>query len=549
MPFFSKLHCLFAIVAVALFPAILEAQSQSSARGNSPANTFRIAGTVVSKTDGHPLAGARVMLTSVKNRQKRQSVATGEDGKFDFTGVPAGKYSLAGARRGFITAGYDQHDQYASAIVTGAGIDTENLVLKLAPDAIISGRVLDETGEPVRNANVTLYFDDHQEGLHQIHTNRGAQTDDLGAFEMPSLTPGTYYLSVTATPWYAVHPERNSPQSQSAVDPALDVSYPVTYYSDVTDADSATPIVIHGGEHLQFDVHLSPSPSLHILVHVPVTRNGQMDFPQLEQVVFGDSVPTQNTGARMVVPGTWEISGIPAGHYNIHLNGPSANAEISGIDLSSNSQELDASAGEALCTVKMSVARPDSTNTPGFLVALRSKNRTFPGFFQGESKDEVHFQNVPAGRYEVVISGPGRQYSIAQLSAEGADVSGHTVTLGPGATASLSLAVSLGGAEVEGVAKREGKGFSGAMIVLVPNNPGVNLDLFRRDQSDLDGTFVFHNVAPGTYTVVAIEDGWDLDWSQPEIIASYAKRGVPLRISEKSGQTLQLPASVEVQPK
>jgi hypothetical protein len=37
-------------------------------------------------------------------------------------------------------------------------------------------------------------------------------------------------------------------------------------------------------------------------------------------------------------------------------------------------------------------------------------------------------------------------------------------------------------------------------------------DLFRRDQSDLDGTFSLHGVIPGTYTVVAIDNGWDLDW-------------------------------------
>ena len=87
------------------------------------------------------------------------------------------------------------------------------------------------------------------------------------------------------------------------------------------------------------------------------------------------------------------------------------------------------------------------------------------------------------------------------------------------------------------------------MVVLVPKNPEGNHDLFRRDQSDLDGTFVFHHVVAGTYNVVAIENGWDLDWAQPEIIAAYARRGVPLLVTDKADQDLTLPRAVEVQPK
>ncbi len=49
------------------------------------------------------------------------------------------------------------------------------------------------------------------------------------------------------------------------------------------------------------------------------------------------------------------------------------------------------------------------------------------------------------------------------------------------------------------------------MIALVPRDPDADRELFRRDQSDLDGTFSLGNVIPGEYTVVAIENGWDLN--------------------------------------
>jgi hypothetical protein len=87
------------------------------------------------------------------------------------------------------------------------------------------------------------------------------------------------------------------------------------------------------------------------------------------------------------------------------------------------------------------------------------------------------------------------------------------------------------------------------MIVLVPKNPDVNHDLFRRDQSDLDGTFVFHGVVPGSYTILAIENGWDLDWSQPGVIAAYRKHGQTIEVGDQVRQPLNLADAVEVQSK
>ncbi len=133
-------------------------QAACAAQSSADTGTFRIAGTVVSKADGHHLPNARVTLRNVKNPQKPAFVITGDDGRFEFTGLAAGKYSITGAKRGFIPASYDQHEMFSTAIVTGAEIDTENLALKLAPDAVISGRVLDEAGEPVRRAMVTIYM-------------------------------------------------------------------------------------------------------------------------------------------------------------------------------------------------------------------------------------------------------------------------------------------------------------------------------------------------------------------------------------------------------
>jgi hypothetical protein len=47
------------------------------------------------------------------------------------------------------------------------------------------------------------------------------------------------------------------------------------------------------------------------------------------------------------------------------------------------------------------------------------------------------------------------------------------------------------------------------------------LALFRRDQSDTDGTFSLRDVLPGRYKIVAIENGWDLEWGNTEILKTH----------------------------
>ena len=126
---------------------------------------------------------------------------TNENGGFEFGQVPPGKYSLEGATRGYLTAAYEQHEQFSTAIVTGAELDTTKLVLRLTPMASIEGRVIDEAGDAVRRAQVTLYRESHGSGITRTTPINNDLTDDLGTFEFAALAPGKYYVAVSAKPW------------------------------------------------------------------------------------------------------------------------------------------------------------------------------------------------------------------------------------------------------------------------------------------------------------------------------------------------------------
>jgi len=84
-------------------------------------------------------------------------------------------------------------------------------------------------------------------------------------------------------------------------------------------------------------------------------------------------------------------------------------------------------------------------------------------------------------------------------------------------------------------------------VVLVPDNLNAHADLFRRDQTDFDGTFTLNEVVPGDYALVAIENGWDLEWSRPDVLALYLKQGRKIRVTAGSNGSIKIEEPVAVQ--
>src|SRR6266849_5661843 len=533
-------RCLVALFAsyVALFgPA--HAQMANPDRTPIPSGPYRIAGTVVNAKAGGPLARSRVTIADAKNRQSVQSVITSDDGRFEFH-VPAGKYSLGGAKRGFITASYNQHDQFSTAIVTGADLDTENLALRLAPNAVLTGKVLDEFQEPVRNAQITVYRENHFQGVSRISHYRGAMTDDQGRYEVTPLDEGTYFVSAKASPWYAVHPTSNGegaaspPSPASQVDPSLDVAYPIMYYGDATEAEDAAPIPVRGGDRLEADIHLNPAPSLHLIVHVPEDNTRGMTFPVLQKPAFDGVEQVENTNIQNLAPGGYELSGVAAGRYTVRM--PDSSGQLQEpTEVNLNGGELDVSSARSTSKIKTTVQIKGG--------ALN--------FTQVDAKGEANFEDVIPGNYEIVAFAPQQRqaYAVVRIASEAGTTSGHALNVPPGVSLTVSLSLVAGSVTVEGFAKRAGKGASGAMIILVPKNPGANHDRFRRDQSDLDGSFSLPNVLPGSYTIIAIENGWDIDWSEPAVLERYLKHGQTIEIGVRSATPMHLPGAVEVRAK
>jgi hypothetical protein len=175
-----------------IFPhPMIRAQNVLVAPGSTSAATYKISGTIVSALDGTPLGLARVSLADAKNRDQSVWMITSENGHFEFSSIPAGKFSLEGGKKGFLSATYQQHEQFSTAIVTGAGLNTENLILRLSPLSMLSGKIVDESGDPVRTARVVVYVESHNAGVNRIRPACYDETDDQGYYECRRWLRGT----------------------------------------------------------------------------------------------------------------------------------------------------------------------------------------------------------------------------------------------------------------------------------------------------------------------------------------------------------------------
>lgn len=514
---------------------------------------YRIAGKIVNATTGEPVRHASVAVLSEEDSHTVASVESDGEGHFSLERLPAAKYQLTASKRGFRTAFFDEHDEYNSAVVTGPDQDTEHLTFRLTSGGVIRGVVLADGGDPVENARILLFLKSHdgRPGARIAQTD-SANTDDTGAYEFNDLAAGQYLLAVSAEPWYAMHrnPETQRKRTVGAADPsaALDVAYPVTYFDSTTDEASATRIDLAGGSRVEADINLHAVPAIHIQVDAPPKQDGATARAELRQTVFGTVIGAQSTGfldpSGSAPP---EFDGVAPGHYELASGDPPRVVELD----ASASMQVDPSLGAATvsvhgmlqneagvpltddCNLSLQPVDPERQKDPIQTTCMRG------GF---------RFSAVPAGEWQLSAESGGRQLPIAFITAEGHARRGNAFKVAD-QPLSIQVAVAQGATRVEGFAKRDGKGVSGAMVVLVPSGASSLTGLYRRDQSDSDGSFSLRDVAPGRYTVVAIEDGWQLDWADPRTMSRYLPGGIPVTVTDKSGKALTLTNPVPVEPR
>jgi hypothetical protein len=529
--------------------ALLTESPQKQSTPQQAAPTFRVAGIIVDATSALPIPHAEVSLSAEDSED--EVVFSGEDGRFVFTSIAAGRYPLAAYAHRYIHESFNQHGTLSTAILVGPGLDTEHIIFRLHRQAVITGRIYDEHGEAVRSAQVFL-FGSH--GVREKLMFAGAPPNELGEYRFAAVPAGKYAIAVSAHPWYQrsqlryASPQdaqqqstiyagnsvrRSGASSNPPTDPALDMVYPTTFYPGVTDEHAASEIAVVPGDTVQADVQLQAVPSVHVRVrHVsgddpsPAFNVSQMLFDSL-------SLPVSVAFAE-VAPGEFEVSGLPPGSFSLRIvsgNESESNSSIPLVNLL-DGQSLDLSSTSSFASLSGRVTFPRGEGVPArtyvFLFNEQLQDISIPV----EKDGSFSMPSVPLGSYKIAVNMNVPLSTFVDVtSAAGAATDGRTVTLSSAGDAQLNIRVSHGVAQLSGFARLNNQPCPGVMVLLVPAS-GRNLDDdVRIDQSDSDGSFSFLRVRPGNYFVLAIDNAWDLNYDNAPDLAPYLPKAVPIQLA------------------
>ena len=143
---------------------------------------------MVNALTNEPLKKAQVTL-EFWTREHNYALLTDAEGKFRFEGIDPGEYQIDVERQGFL----DDSDTDDFEVAPGEHV--KDMLIKLTPQGVIDGHVVDEDGDPVPSLQVHAVRTIHAGG-RAIALDTGAGiTNNEGYFLVSGLKAGRYYLS------------------------------------------------------------------------------------------------------------------------------------------------------------------------------------------------------------------------------------------------------------------------------------------------------------------------------------------------------------------
>lgn len=509
------------------------------------ASGYRIAGVVVNSATRQPVSGARVTIAPVEHRDQRIPFVTGQDGRFVFAGMPPGKYELMGERRGFLPGSYGQRGGFASAIVAGPDQQTGALTLLLAPPGVISGKVVDDAGEPVAQATVELLRSDVVSGRRRLETIAVTHTDDAGAYRFASLGEGSYYLAVSGYPWFT---KFNETYGDAAPRNMTHAGYGIRYYPNAGDPAAAAPLLLKAGQEVTADFALLQVAAASLQVNVEQAEELTKQFRLTASGIGGEPVVVREASQEGNSCNFWAL---PPGHYILRVEAKDANHSWyarESLDVGAADMEIDVNLLEAP-SIKGTIALEGGGPLPPDITAalLDTEGNGSVGLPVGAG-GRFSAPTVAPQRYRVLVTGPDGYY-LKAWSVEGGRREGEILDIAEGSAVRLNLIAAKDAGRANGTVYRDGRPLPGALVVLVPVGPGMPQEP-RAVESDSDGSYAFSGLPPGAYAVFAVAEGADLEYANPAAIRPYLGSAEKIRVAPAgvSTQRLDVPGATASRP-
>jgi hypothetical protein len=510
-----------------------------------------VTGTVLNAATDEPVPRALVTLHAAAAR----TTFSDNNGAFSIEGVPEGRFTITAEKPGFFNQQERESGGRRRPQLIQTGPDMEAVALRLAPEAVIYGRLLDANEQPIESVSVRLFRSVARNGVLRWESRGYTSSDEDGAFRLPNLQPGRYYLSAG--------PEVSRDNSAFTQPEKPRTGWPGLYYPGVPDLASAAPIRLGAGQQVEADLTMNRVPLYAVAGMVSGVVPGQ---PVSLQVLSpsGDALPVATQFSSET--GTFDIR-LPAGMYRLRAMGQageqqlradtriSVNKDITQLHLAlqpaaiipihARMENRAQDSGQRSPAVLARSIGTEFGDIPPLSVQLISSE---PGGTDAYSivqetkgNRSLVLQGIEPGRYSTLISPHGGWY-VESATCGSTNLLNEDLVIAGGGGCSMELLLRNDSGMIS-LSVKTSQPNIGGMALLVPVRGRAAPRTIPFNSSAKSGELWANmNVAPGEYMVYAFDSIDGIEYSNPEALRPYTSQATPVTISP--GETTKVTAQL-----
>jgi hypothetical protein len=476
-----------------------------------------VQGVTLNSLTHEPIPGVHLSLiaATMNGVTAAYGAISDREGHFSIATIRPGTYIILPERAGFLFTSKATMVPVQSLTIR-AGQQLTDLKLELTPRAVLSGRVVDDHGDPVQDVIVNTVPIDEKDQPRLLMQSTTTPTDDRGEFRIATI-PGRYYVH-TSNP-----PRGNGGNEKPEVRDGVELA-PLrsTYYPSSIDKSRATPVEALGGKETGgIEIRLSRQAGISISGIVrgitdPSNRPSVIDQwgATAQTIRSGNSVSTDAEGRFVIRDAQAGFHRLSAIWYSkpqmasAPLEVQVANADVANI-------ELTLAPTAEITGVVEAEGDPPGVDPPKRNVRLEIINGM--GMMQPyggstDSKGGFSLSGLTPSKYRVRVTPLPDNGYVKKVVVDDSELSDGVLDMSRGAPPSrIKVTIASDGAQLTGHVLDETGSNNAFSVVLIAPVPLPKETPEQVAQTQPDGTYSFKSLRPGKYRIVAIDPLRNLD--------------------------------------
>ena len=169
--------------------AVAQVAGSSAAK---PIGRATIDGIVTKEPGSEPVKKVLVELIAENQAEGGDYTAvSGADGTFHIEGIVPGRYHMFAERTGLLEVDKHRARSDGRVLTLTAGQEVKDVLIHVQAAAVVRGRVTDEDGDPLPNAQVAVLRQTFVSGRSRWDQAGAERTNDLGEYRVAGLPAGS----------------------------------------------------------------------------------------------------------------------------------------------------------------------------------------------------------------------------------------------------------------------------------------------------------------------------------------------------------------------